>query len=494
MPQYYYGTDNGETLSGGNTDDYVYGYGGNDRLYGGPGFDVVFGGEGADELHTGSGSGDFLYGGPGDDVLYGEATYNYYFFTGKDDGYDTIVGGAGTDGVFATRNNTAISLKAFSGVEYFSNNTYSGVSIRGTGGAEYFDFRSVGMIGITLIDGGAGNDTILGSAQGDTIMGGGGNDTLSGFLGDDIFVVGRGDGVDRFDGDGGFDIIRADADSVVIGISALTGVERIDGGGFANVSIAMTASGDFLNLNGVEVSGIARISLGAGQDVFYGSASGDVIIGGAGDDLLFGNGGDDTFEVAAGAGSDTIDGGDGVDTIKVTAATFAWTGISNVEALVGTNLKLTGTSGADVIDLRLVDVTGVTKVWAGLGDDEVLTGGSGGRFDLSDGQDYFFSGAGADRFELARIADSKVGAADTISGFAQGSDLIDLSAVDASTKAAGNQAFTFIGDAAFGGVAGELRYAAQTTDIFGDVNGDRIADFQIHLTSPLALTAADFLL
>lgn len=500
------GTENGETLNGTGSDDFIFGYGGNDRLFGNAGFDVLYGGEGNDELHTGGGNGDFLYGGPGDDLLFGEGGSNYYFFTGKDDGYDTIVGSPNQDLVYATRANTAIGLKAFSGVELISCNTYAGVSIRGTGGAENFDFRQTFLDGITLIDGGAGNDTIWGSRQPDTIMGGGGNDMLYGFDGDDIFVVALGDGVDRFDGGLGTDTVRAAADGTVIGIAGLSAVERITGNGFANVSIATTAGNDTLDLSSVAVTGIARIVLGAGNDIFFGSQSDDYIVGGAGSDQLSGGSGDDTFEAGAGAGSDTIDGGAGYDTIRVTAATFVWSGITNVEALVGTDLKLTGTTGADVIDLSGVAVTGVTKVWAGLGNDTVYASAGGGRIEMSDGQDVFYAGAGADRFELDRFSHSKVGAADRIAGFEQGADLIDLSAVDASTKIAGDQAFTFLGESggftgfvgapAFIGVAGEIYVVRdeERTTIYGDVNGDRVADFQIDLTGSIALTADDFLL
>ncbi len=91
---------------------------------------------------------------------------------------------------------------------------------------------------------------------------------------------------------------------------------------------------------------------------------------------------------------------------------------------------------------------------------------------------------------MAASAESVVGAnADLITDFshAQG-DRIDLSAIDANTGVAGNQAFSFIGTGLYTGVAGQLRYAAAggVTTIAGDVNGDGASDFHIQLTGAIA--------
>ena len=87
--------------------------------------------------------------------------------------------------------------------------------------------------------------------------------------------------------------------------------------------------------------------------------------------------------------------------------------------------------------------------------------------------------------------------ADVILDFshAQG-DRIDLSGIDANSGVAGDQAFSFIGSGAFTGVAGQLHYsvAGGVTSITGDVNGDKVSDFQINLTGAIGLVAADFVL
>jgi hypothetical protein len=76
----------------------------------------------------------------------------------------------------------------------------------------------------------------------------------------------------------------------------------------------------------------------------------------------------------------------------------------------------------------------------GRGGNDSIVGGLGG--------DVLNGGAGNDRFIYTSVADSTAAARDTIADFAAG-DLIDLLQVDANSAAAGDQAFTFIGAAAF---------------------------------------------
>ena len=83
---------------------------------------------------------------------------------------------------------------------------------------------------------------------------------------------------------------------------------------------------------------------------------------------------------------------------------------------------------------------------------------------------------------------------DSIFDFVSGTDKIHLTEMDANRNVLGNQNFTFIGTAAFGNVAGELRSYTDSTGshVAGDLNGDGVADFTIH-TSSLAV-AGDFFL
>jgi hypothetical protein len=60
----------------------------------------------------------------------------------------------------------------------------------------------------------------------------------------------------------------------------------------------------------------------------------------------------------------------------------------------------------------------------------------------------------------------------------------------------GDQDFVFIGAKGFSGKVGELRYVAKASDtiIYADLNGDKKADFAIHLDDRVILVASDFIL
>ena len=103
----------------------------------------------------------------------------------------------------------------------------------------------------------------------------------------------------------------------------------------------------------------------------------------------------------------------------------------------------------------------------------------------------------ADIFYYNSISDALPSAtsSELIQDFQVG-DKIDVSKIDANTTKGGNNAFSFIGDAAFTGAAGELRVSVVGTDtiVQANVNADLVADFQIRLTGVVPLTAIDFIL
>lgn len=252
---------------------------------------------------------------------------------------------------------------------------------------------------------------------------------------------------------------------------------------------------------------------GSGGDTLLGSDFANTLAGGAGDDTLRGNGGDDALQGGAGAdtldggaGNDALDGGDGVDTASYAASTagvkvslaisgYQATGAGN-DSLTGIE-NLTGGAGADLLvgdggDNRLDGGAGADKLLGDAGADVLVGGG---------GRDVLLGGAGGDTFLFATIKDfsgSAVGSADQILDFSQADgDRIDLSAVDAvKATALVNDAFTWIGSAAFGKHAGELRYVVSGGIglVTGDVDGNGSADFAIRIDGGPALTAVDFLL
>src|SRR5262249_21186760 len=119
------------------------------------------------------------------------------------------------------------------------------------------------------------------------------------------------------------------------------------------------------------------------------------------------------------------------------------------------------------------------------------------------GTDTLTGGLGDDTFVFATAAEAGNGATrDVITDVegvgVAGGDVIDVSGIDANTGVAGDQAFTFIGAAAFT-AAGQLHYVQDTvnhlTILEGNVNAGLGADFQIALSyqlTPLTPIAGDF--
>jgi hypothetical protein len=103
----------------------------------------------------------------------------------------------------------------------------------------------------------------------------------------------------------------------------------------------------------------------------------------------------------------------------------------------------------------------------------------------------------ADTFVFAPSEGGLARFADRILDFSQAEgDLIDVMAVGHSQYGGDYHTCTFIGDDAFSGLAGKLRFEQSgiNTWVGCDVDGDANADFQILCTGVITFTAEDFLL
>ena len=113
-------------------------------------------------------------------------------------------------------------------------------------------------------------------------------------------------------------------------------------------------------------------------------------------------------------------------------------------------------------------------------------------------------GTGLDDFDFNALNETGKTATtlDFITDFKRGLDDLDLRTIDAKTGTAVNDAFKFVGTAAFSNTKGEVRFfqenpggtANDKTIIEGDITGDGKADFQIELTGLKTLTGSDFFL
>jgi serralysin len=143
---------------------------------------------------------------------------------------------------------------------------------------------------------------------------------------------------------------------------------------------------------------------------------------------------------------------------------------------------------------------GSFRVFGGAGND-VIQGSQNG--DIIVGRergDTLYGNGGNDVFRYDSVADSNSNERDGIQDFNPG-DLIDLSRIDSNVLADGDQAFSFIGSAAFTNTAGELRFENISLGgpiwlVQGDVNGDGVSDFEVVLNIPVPdpITSGDFIL
>ncbi|NBB14598.1 hypothetical protein GVN21_04385 [Caulobacter sp. SLTY] len=505
----FIGTNTAETFRGGALADFILGrggadnlrgLGGDDEIQGGDGDDQLFGELGADTLNGGAGN-DLLEGGDGDDILFDSAGTNDLrggigadsltggtgadrLDGGADD--DSLVGGAGNDfldggtgadvmtgglgnDIFIVDNVADVASDAGAG----SDRVRASVSF--TIGSNIENLQLTGAANINgtgnelanQLDGNSGDNTLSGAAGADLIKGEDGADILNGDAGADQLL--GGEGADTLNGGADNDILNGGA-----GIDTLNGGEGADllEGGLADDILAGDAGAD-------------QLFGGDGADTLRGGEGNDILRGEAGLDILFGGIGDDVFYIDADLDSVTEAADEGVDTVR---ATVSYTLTANVERLVldgsgdlnGTGNALanilTGNAGAN----RLEGLAGADNLNGGDGAD-VIVGGAGG--------DILTGGLGADRFVVGQESinlsgDPSPTAAETdyltdlIAG--QG-DTLDLSAIDAITGGA-DDAFTLV--AAFNGQAGQmtLSFAAGTTTLLLDVDGDRSADYRLKIT------------
>src|SRR5688500_15613715 len=151
------GTSGNDTLTGTDLGDLLKGY---------DGVDVLHGLDGDDTLDGGSGY-DTLYGGMGNDVY---LAFGFDLIS-DEGGMDTVIGGA--SGVYAQP-----------GIEYLL------LESGGTGMGNDLDNIIVAKYGSAQLDGGDGNDTLMGGYPNDIFMfssgsGNYGNDVVDGGAGND---------------------------------------------------------------------------------------------------------------------------------------------------------------------------------------------------------------------------------------------------------------------------------------------------------------------
>jgi Ca2+-binding RTX toxin-like protein len=386
------------------------------------------------------------------------------------------------------------------------------------------------LIGI----GNALRNVLIGNDGNNLLDGGVGADTLSGGIGDDVYFVDNVADTIIERADEGRDLIKTSVsytlsshveDAQLLGVAALslTGNEldntltgnaaanTLNGGTGADVMIGGAGNDIYVvdNVNDLvtETSALATeidtvmssIDYSLGTNLEYLSLTGTADINGTGNALnnrLVGNTGDNILD--GGIGADTLIGGSGNDTYIVDNVKDVVTETSTLSSEIDTVVSsLSYTLGANLENLTLTGSgnligTGnaLNNALTGNDGNNLLNGGAGG--DLLDGgagndtligglgTDTLTGGAGADLFVFNALNElGKGGLRDIITDFSTlDGDKIDFSKFDANLLSAGINKFSFIDSNDFT-TAGQLRFVDHV--LYGNVNGDLGADFEIQL-------------
>ncbi|MFT4555197.1 MAG: Ca2+-binding RTX toxin-like protein [Planctomycetaceae bacterium] len=233
------GSDLNDAILGDAGNDTIDGRAGNDNLSGSAGRDLLIGGEGNDRLRGQGASFDTLIGGLGDDILDGGA------------GTDVVMESADVDFMLTSNSMTGQGTDTLLSIET--------AHLIGGASDNVIDISNFTASYPPTLDGGAGNDQLIGSSFMDLLRGQEGNDTLNGGGGNDFLQGGAGD-------------------------DQLNGADDND-----------------------------ALSGGSGNDTIFGGLGNDIAFGGTGDDSIRGDAGADT--IFGGADSDDVDGGADIDQV-----------------------------------------------------------------------------------------------------------------------------------------------------------------------------------
>ena len=539
--------------SHGSLKGFVDGGAGNDTLIGGSENNLFIGGDGGDIL-TGNAGNDTLDGGAGADTMSGGTGDDTYIVDNSND-ISTELAGEGTDTVQASVSYTLganlenVILTGTAAIDGTGNGVANAIS--GNDAAN----RLSGSDGNDVLVGNGGNDTLDGGAGADTMVGGTGDDTYCVDSAHDVIAENAAQGTDMvrssinytlganienlaLDGTSSLYGYGNEADNALTGnagankLFALAGNDTLDGGAgddrlvggtgddtyyvdsyndhiienvgegtdrvYSSANYKLSANIETLRLTGsADLYGygneLDNVLTGNGAtNKLFGMDGNDQIDGKGGADRMFGGTGDDRYYVDNYSDRTIENAGDGTDAVF---ASVDYKLAANIEKLTLTGTAdlwaygndgdnvLTGNSGAN----KLYGMTGNDRLDGGAGNDW-LEGGAG--------QDGLTGGTGADQFVFrdGDFAGANAANADRITDFTHGEDHIRLNFVDADSSIDGDQAFAFLGSAAFDNHAGELRYEqiSGNTYVEGDTNGDGVADFMIRVDGLHTLVSGDF--
>lgn len=396
-----FGGGGNDTLTGGSGGDQLFGQSGTDNLLGKGGFDFLAGGSDNDAL-TGGDADDQVFGqngmdqmiwNPGDDTDLNEG--------GGDVDTATVNGGNGTEVFTTTANGARVRFDRLDPAPFAIDiGTTEKLVLNANGGNDQFSATGnlAALIAIT-VDGGAGNDTLLGSNGNDLLLGGDDQDFIDGQQGLDVIQMGAGDDVFQWDPGDGSDTVEGQSglDTLLFNGSAGNEIFEVSANG-GRVRFTRNLGTVTMDLDDVEI--VTTNALGGTDTVIINDLTGtDVLqlnmnlsatIGGSTGDAQ-----PDNIIVNATTGADVvfISGSNGAAAVTGLAAAI------NITTAEPANDRLTVylLAGDDALDATGILATTILLTADGGDDDDVLQGGDGADTLLGGlGDDVLIGGPGLD--------------------------------------------------------------------------------------------------
>jgi Ca2+-binding RTX toxin-like protein len=376
----------------GNSNQTLTGTDGNDSLIGADGNDILSGGLGTDWLAGGAGNDTFQLSADGawrsgfvcrNDGSPGHSgSGKTASIAGLVRNFDAMDGGSGNDSLLGTAGNDVIVLDdAYSPGPSGLAPRFSAIERIDAGdGNDVVDLTSRRWgYGDVAVDGGTGNDTLWTSGGNDSLSGGGGNDQLDGGWGGDTMAGGLGN--DSYVVDSLGDTIVEAAGEGIDTVQSTIGYAL--GNDLENLillgSVAISGTGN--DLNNILTGNTANNTLigGAGNDVLNGGAGADALIGGLDNDVYIVDNVSDIVVEATEEGVDQVN------------ASVSHALAANVENLLLTGGNINGTGNA--LDNVITGTTGSNTLTGNAGNDTL---------DGKVGTDSLIGGAGGDTYLFGR--------------------------------------------------------------------------------------------
>jgi Ca2+-binding RTX toxin-like protein len=239
---------------------------------------------------TGNSLNNTINGSNGNDSLTGGA------------GNDTLNGGLGVDTVIESGSGFTLINNKLTGNGTDTLSSIEKAILTGGNNNDYLDARDFTLGSVTL-NGGSGNDFVIGSTGSDSLLGSNGDDVLSGEAGDDFI-----------DGGAGNDFLIEDVSgSITLTNDRLTGNGTDTLSGIDEVSLHGSSGNDVIDASGFSNGSVFLDGGLFGQDTLIGGTRNDFIYGGDDANLLYGQAGNDYL--SGDRGNDFLYGESGKDTL-----------------------------------------------------------------------------------------------------------------------------------------------------------------------------------